>query len=106
MLPREPCPIGYEIISRDRCQEAYGQAHLLYLTPNRSLQTGSWDGVPHQCSFQAGFDDSFHWSSNKSANNARFDTGEFVRICEAGIIRFLIPFKSPFFNFLFHIDIY
>ena len=88
MYPREPCPSGYEIISRDRCREAHEQAHLLDLTPKRSLQFGSWDGVPYQCSFQVGDDSALHWSSNSTTNNARFSTGEFVMICEAGIIPF------------------
>ena len=92
MAANEVCPTGTEITSESRCQEAYGYASSLGLTPGRPLQVGNWQGVPYQCSAQVGpyygdstfQDDSLHFSTNSQTNNARFTTGEFVMICEAG----------------------
>ena len=79
-----PCPSGTEIKSQSRCQIAHDQASSLGLNPGRSLQVGSWDGVPYQCSAQVGADDALHFSTNAGTDNSRFIDGEFVMICEAG----------------------
>ena len=91
MAANEICPTGTEITSESRCQEAYGLASSLGLKPRRLLQVGNWQGVPYQCSALVGLvgsswfqDDSLHFSTNSQTNNARFTTGEFVMICEAG----------------------
>ena len=80
----ELCPLGQEITSQERCQEANGWAISLGLKPKRNLQIGSWGDVPFQCSAQLGGDNSFHWSTNSKTDNKRFTTGEFVMICEQG----------------------
>ena len=79
------CAEGTEISSEIRCQEASGWASSLGLKPKRPLQIGNWQSVPHQCSAQVGLDDAVHFSTNSETDNARFTTGEFVMICEAGI---------------------
>ena len=90
MAANEVCPTGTEITSESRCQEAYVLASSLGLNPGRPLQVGNWQGVPYQCSAQVGLyngvpqDESLHYSTNSQTNNARFTTGEFVMICEAG----------------------
>ena len=91
MAANEVCPTGTEINSESRCQEAYGLASSLGLKPRRPLQVGNWQGVPYRCSAQVGQvgsswfqDESLHFSTNSQTNNARFTTGEFVMICEAG----------------------
>ena len=79
-----PCPSGTEIKSESRCQEAHDQASSLGLSPGRPLVVGSWNGVPYQCSAQVGFDDALHFDTNAGTDNSRFNTGEFVMICESG----------------------
>ena len=92
MVANEACPAGKEITSVDRCKEAASWASSLGLNPTRPFQNGSWPGVPFQCSVQliplgqsSGLsDDTFHFSDFQQTDNARFLTGEFVKICEKG----------------------
>ena len=85
MAANQLCPAGKEITNIERCQEATTYAPYLGLNPGRSLQSGSWTGVPFQCSAQVQADDAFHFSTNGNTDNGRFVTGEFEMICEKGI---------------------
>ena len=89
MNAAEACAVGTEITSESRCLEAREQASSLGLNPQRPLQIGSWNGVPHQCSAQVLNDDAVHFSTNVKTNNSRFMTGEFLMICEKS--KSLIP---------------
>ena len=84
MKAKEPCPIGTEVTSESRCREAQDWAASLGLNPKRTLQVGSWNGVPYQCSAQVTGDDALHFSTNSNTDNSRFTTGEFEMICETG----------------------
>ena len=84
MAANQSCPAGMEITSIESCQQAAGYASSLGLNPKRSLQSGSWTGVPFQCSAHNKGDDTFHFSTNDQTDNSRFVTGEFVMICEKG----------------------
>ena len=53
MGENEPCPCGTEITTEEECESAFKQATQLEIYPVRkSLVSGSWTGVPHQCSYQ------------------------------------------------------
>merc|ERR1711959_815482 len=48
------------------------------------MQSGSWNGVPLQCSVQydsASYDQAPHWNTIASTDNSRVATGEFRIIC-------------------------
>ena len=85
MAANQACPAGMEITSIESCQQASGYASSLGLNPKRSLQSGSWTGVPFQCSAQVLVDDAFHFSSNPNTDNGRYVSGEFVMICQTGM---------------------
>ena len=79
------CPIWSEITTENRCKEADKWTKSLELHPKRAVLPGSWPDVPFQCSAQVGFDDTIHFSTNSQTNNRRFETGEFVMLCEKGL---------------------
>ena len=90
MPKNEPCPVGQEIMTKDRCHEAQKVAYWFGLQPRRNvLQIGYWNNVPSHCSVQANTGeqwakDDVHWNTNWDSDNSRFKSGEFQMICEAG----------------------
>ena len=74
MGENEQCPCGTEITTEEECESALKQATQLEIYPVRkSLVSGSWTGVPHQCSYQHEGDEAFHWNTNSQGqqNNYR-----------------------------------
>merc|ERR1719375_1352815 len=84
---RQDCPAGQEITDVATCQQAYDELRSQFRFPaRRSLQHGSWGGVPKQCSiqFQGSYVDdnrdmSPHFSTASTSNNNRMP--EFRAIC-------------------------
>ena len=86
--PKEVCPVGTEITTGERCQEADDWALALShrgVSTSRPVQYGTWDGVPLLCSSQVGHDKATHFNFNDGTDDHRFESGEFVMICEKGI---------------------
>ncbi len=83
--PHQVCPSGTEIKTLKRCKEAAEWTDSLGLHPKRDIISGTWTGVPYQCSAQVGKDDTIHYSTNSQTDNKRFTSGEFVMICEKGL---------------------
>ena len=82
--PEEKCPAGTEITTEERCKEADDWALAMGFSPTRPVQSGRWNGVPRQCSSQAGGDKAIHYNTFDATDNHRFTSGEFVMICEKG----------------------
>ena len=81
----EPCPSGTEIRTADDCKEALKWAYKLGITlqSRTNLETGWWDHVPYQCSYQHYGDNGFHFNYKKT-NNTKNE--EYRMICKKGKI--------------------
>ena len=82
----ELCPPGSEITTQNECNDALKWASVLgiNLIGRQQVVSGSWSGVPHQCSYQASNDNAFHFNDQQTNNAPRFINGEFIRICKKG----------------------
>ena len=95
--PNNDCPQGKEINTADRCREADDWATTLNIHPVRSPVAGTWQGVPFQCSIQVAGDNAIHFNEKTDTDNSRLISGEFVRICEKGIICLLYLYTCFFY---------
>ena len=79
---------GTEIITEDECKDAlkYAPSLGISLGDRDTLQTGSWDHVPHQCSYQANGDQAFHFNLKETVNASHFINGGYKMICKKGKI--------------------
>ena len=83
------CPPGAEIETPDECNEALQLAAVLDITLNarKHLVSGAYSdqlGVPHQCSYQAGGDQAFHFNNLLTVDNPGFVNGGYHMICKNG----------------------
>ena len=82
----KPCPPGTEITTDDGCDDALKWASQLgiFLQCRKQLLRGSWSWVPHQCSYQAGGDQAFHFNNKETSNVPEFVNGNYKMICKRG----------------------
>ena len=81
----QECPDGKQITTAERCREADDWAADLKIHPTRPAVEVDMQGVPYGCSAQAEGDNTIHFNEKTDTDNSRFESGEFVRICEKGL---------------------
>ena len=82
----EQCPDGTEITTEEECNGALQLANELGISIRKrhQLQTGSWHWTPHQCSYQHGGDQAFHFNSRQTNGVDQFLNGNYHMICKNG----------------------
>ena len=90
----ELCPSGAEITTEDECDSALQQATELGITlqGRKTLVAGSWDRLPHQCSYQYHGDNAFHFNNEQTNNVAKFVNGAYRMICRKGKCILILDF--------------
>ncbi len=80
----ELCPAGTELSTQGGCDASLKWAAELGITlqDRKQLVSGSWSHVPHQCSYQAGGDQAFHFNKKQTDNVPQFVSGNYKMICK------------------------
>ena len=93
----ELCPAKTEIKTEKECSEALNFALDLGITMDTSttknVTVGSWGFLPNQCSYRAGGDQTFSFSSRKPDSPKLFLSGKHRMACRNGKIHFSIIMK-------------
>ena len=87
MEKAEPCPMGTEITTELDCRKALKNYKKLGIEIKsfKAIAVGSWNVLPHGCSYRAGGDNTFYFNKKQTSNVKSFLNGMSKMICKKNI---------------------